>query len=91
MEFIDLEDRNNFLINDFKISVRANTIHFIDSSVVREVLKRIRCIAIHDCFMVEPHNISKLLAIVNYVMNMEYIKLNLNRSEKRIFSLFILL
>ena len=80
-----------FLEKEFEISIRANLIHFMDSSIAREIIRRVRCIAIHDCFMVETKNISKLIAIANYVMNLKYTELEISRNKKKFFSIFILL
>jgi hypothetical protein len=84
-------DEKDYIIDKFKRSIRANLVHFLDSSAAREIVKRITCISIHDCFMVEIQDVSKLIAIANYVMNMNYIDLEVNRKEIKFFSVFILL
>ena len=84
-------EEKDFLIEQFIISIRANLVHFLDSSVTREIIKRIKCIAIHDCFMVEPEKVTRLIAIANYVMNIDFIKINISNEEKLFFSIFILL
>jgi hypothetical protein len=86
----DCEEKD-YLIDKFKIAIRANLVHFLDSSAAREIVKRITCIPIHDCFMVEIQDVSKLIAIANYVMNMNFIDLEINRKDTEFFSLFILL
>jgi hypothetical protein len=94
MQLVQMEencDEKDYLIDKFRIAIRANLVHFLDSSTVREIVKRITCIPIHDCFMVEIQDVSKLIAIANYVMNMNFIDLELNRKETEFFSIFILL
>lgn len=94
MQLVQVEencDEKDYLIDKFRIAIRANLVHFLDSSTVREIVKRITCIPIHDCFMVEIQDVSKLIAIANYVMNMNFIDLELNRKETEFFSIFILL
>ena len=90
-QILENSDERNHLIDKFKISIRANLVHFLDSSVAREIVKRITCIPIHDCFMVEIQDVSRLIAIANYVMNMNFIDLEINREGIKFFSIFILL
>lgn len=74
----------------FIISIRANYVHSQDASLVREVIKRCKIIAIHDCFMIDYLHISKLIKIINKCMNINFHSIGVN-IDKKIFSIFIVI
>lgn len=74
----------------FIISIRANYVHSQDASLVREVIKRCKIIAIHDCFMIDYLSISKLIEIVNQCMNINFHSIGI-KNNKKIFSIFIII
>jgi DNA-directed RNA polymerase len=74
----------------FIISIRANYVHSQDASLVREVIKRCKIIAIHDCFMIDYLSISKLIKIINKCMNINFHSIGVN-IDKKIFSVFIVI
>jgi hypothetical protein len=74
----------------FIISIRANYVHSQDASLVREILKKCKIIAIHDCFMIDYLSISKLIEIVNKAMNVNFHSIG-PKTDKKIFSIFIII
>jgi hypothetical protein len=75
-------------------SIRANWIHFIDASLVREILIELEepIFTVHDCFLVDIANTSKLIEITN-LKNSEkvFFELEWNKKPLLIYSIFILI
>jgi hypothetical protein len=88
--------RNNLPVIDLiktKSSSRANYIHVLDSAVVRYIVSIIPILTIHDCFLIDPRNISFLIALVNEAMRKTFHELKIEKKidPKDIFSIFILI
>lgn len=88
--------RNNLTVIDLiktKSSSRANYIHVLDSAVVRYIVSIIPILTIHDCFLIDPRNISFLIALVNEAMRKTFHELKIEKKidPKDIFSIFILI
>lgn len=76
-----------------KSSIRANYVHSLDSALVRWILKQVRLITIHDCFMIDYINITYLVAKINEGMRITFDNLKIEKPElnDKIFSIFIIL
>lgn len=72
-----------------KIASRANYIHALDAALVREILKWIKIISIHDCFLVDYLNITKFIAIANFCINIDFHKIH-KIKKKKFFSPFVM-
>jgi nucleoside-diphosphate-sugar epimerase len=68
-------------------------IHVLDSAVVRYIVSIIPILTIHDCFLIDPRNISFLIALVNDAMRKTFHELKIEKKiePKDIFSIFILI
>jgi hypothetical protein len=76
-----------------KSSSRANYIHALDSAVVRYVISIKPILTVHDCFLIDPRNVTFLISIVNDAMRKKFhdLKINKNLNTKEIFSIFIVI
>jgi len=72
-----------------KIASRANYIHTLDAALVREILKWIKIISIHDCFLVDYLNITQFIAIANFCINIDFHKIH-KLEKKKFFSPFVM-
>ena len=78
-----------------KTSARANFIHTLDAALTRWICIRHEIYTIHDCFLIDPANVTYLISLVNEGMGFKFHNfeiINENEKEKiEIFSPFILL
>ena len=76
-----------------KSSSRANYIHALDSAVVRYVVSIKPILTVHDCFLIDPRNVTFLISLVNEAMRKKFHDLNINKNlnTNEIFSIFILI
>jgi hypothetical protein len=56
------------------IALVANYIHVLDSSLARDVVCRIPCFIIHDCFIIGCLEVSSLIDTINICFNTNYDK-----------------
>jgi hypothetical protein len=79
--------------NKFKTATRANYIHSLDAALTRWVIIRHGFFTIHDCFLVDPANITYLVSLVNEGMSSKFD--NYNKSGRdggvEIFSIFVVI
>jgi hypothetical protein len=76
-----------------KSSLRANYIHTLDSAVIRYAITILPILTIHDCFLIDPRNVSFLISLINDAMRKSFhdLKINKNFSVTEIFSIFIII
>lgn len=84
---------NEIDYNKIKSSSRANYIHALDSAVVRYVVSIKPILTVHDCFLIDPRNVTFLISLVNEAMRKKFHDLNINKNlnTNEIFSIFILI
>jgi len=80
---------DNFDNIQFEKAIIANFIQSFDACLVRMVLEEMFALTVHDCFLTDYLNISKLLNCVNKCMNRAFH--NINNMNEEIWSLFIIL
>jgi hypothetical protein len=89
--FNEINNKKNH--NKFRIATKANYIHSLDAAFVRWVIMQLGIFTIHDCFLIDPANITYLVSLVNEGMALKFD--NYNRSERNhteeIFSIFIVI
>nr|QCU82645.1 hypothetical protein [Pseudourostyla cristata] len=73
------------------IAARANYAQAMESAVARATWLETKCPIIHDCFMIDMHNQSYLISVVNKNMNKTYHDLKISKWDVEIFSFFIIL
>ena len=80
-----------------KRSNKANYVHTLDASLNRSIINtamsnNINIIGIHDCWMVNYTNTTKLLTIINIKMNETYHDLGLNNNNSlKYYSIFVVI
>lgn len=76
-----------------KTSSRANYVHAHDSAIIRYLISIKPFLTIHDCILIDPKNITFLIALVNEAMRKSFhdLKINKNFNINEIFSIFILI
>lgn len=87
-EYVIMKTVNNKKI---KTASRANYIHIHDAAIIRYVISIKPILTIHDCFLIDYISITYLLSIVNEAMNKKFHNLGINKNEKEIYSIFIII
>lgn len=76
----------------FKTAVRANYIHSLDAALTRWVIRQFGMYTIHDCFLIDPANITYLVSLINEGMNCKFDNYRkFNNQEIEVFSIFIVI
>lgn len=89
--FSTISNEKNF--NKFKIAARANYIHSLDAALTRWIIAQYGIFTIHDCFLVDPANITYLVSLVNEGMGLKFDSYNKENRDFNIeiFSIFIVI
>jgi hypothetical protein len=89
-EFLLLDELN---YRKIKSSSRANYIHALDSAIVRYVVSIKAILTVHDCFLIDPRNVTFLISLINEAMRKKNhdLGINTNLDTKEIFSIFIVI
>lgn len=89
---IILHSKTNIMdIDKTNRSLLANFVHTQDAALARDVVTKITCMPVHDCFIIGCLEVSNLIDIVNKCMNITYCGDWDFRLNKEIYSIFILL
>jgi hypothetical protein len=88
LRLIDIKD-----FKKIKSSSRANYVHILDSAVIRYAISILPLLTIHDCFLIDPRNISFLISLINDVMRKSFHDLGISKKDNlnEIFSIFIII
>lgn len=73
-----------------KISIKANYIHALDSSLSRWYLSKVETVAIHDSFFIDYLNTTYMVSLINEGMRISFHDIN-KTDTGIIFSIFIIL
>lgn len=73
-----------------KLSIKANYIHALDSSLSRWYLSKVKTVAIHDSFFIDYINTTYMVSLINEGMRIGFHHINKTNTEI-IFSIFIII
>lgn len=83
------EDKDN---NKFKIAARANYVHSLDAALTRWVIRKYGIFTIHDCFLIDPANITYLISLINEGMGCKFDTYRSYQQKSiEIFSIFVVI